>query len=190
MRLGLENIPPVKPVRKRDIKAHNLHDDLVHALTKPGNRRMQGERLHTNTGASQIEAWLRPVNHRGQAPARLCIKLRPPASNQADNAPCTLRFLLQAKHDPQLLVVPDEVNAENRHPLAEPGFRPRRFMKAEIRRAAAISAVMRLPENEALPPSIPISNLDAYQFMTKEARLLVEIGIVALLPARWDKDDR
>jgi hypothetical protein len=87
----------------------SLHDQWLHALQAPDGLMVGGPgdlaRLH-----NQIQQWRRPVSVTAAAPFRLCFRLEEPeevalpAPGSPGAEPWFVRYLLQAAHDPSLLI--------------------------------------------------------------------------------------
>jgi SNF2 family DNA or RNA helicase len=152
---------------------------------------------------AQVARWLEQLLAGAEEPFRLCFRLEPPAPpepERGDETPVwvpsdgwTLRFFLQARDDPSLLV-PASLVWRERGPTLR--YLDRRFENPQERLLAGLGQAARLfpPLEASLRAARPeISHLDtghAYAFLREAAPLLEQSGFGVLVPQWWKKRHR
>ncbi len=180
----------------------NASDRWLLALGEPDSR-IGGHQADLPALAQSIEAWqTRRIIEQGPQ-FRLCLRLEEPqdeaeADEDADgespavasdaNAPWHLRFLLQARDDPSLILDAGIIwSAE------EPDELPRGITKGGLRMAllaglgrvaphyAPVAQIMKAPR----PTEIALTAPEAFAFLTEFAAKLEGPGCVVQLPSWW-----
>ncbi len=152
---------------------------------------------------AQVARWLEQLLAGAEEPFRLCFRLEPPAPpepERGDETPVwvpsdgwTLRFFLQARDDPSLLVPASLVWRERGSTLR---YLDRRFENPQERLLAGLGQAARLfpPLEVSLRTARPeIGHLDtgqAYAFLREAAPLLEQSGFGVLVPQWWKKRHR
>jgi len=156
------------------------------------------ERLHAD-----VAQWQEQLLAGAEEPFRICFRLEPPTPPepvQEDAAPMwvpsdgwTLRFFLQARDDPSLLVPASRVWREQGATLR---YLDRRFDNPQERLLVGLARAARLfpPLEESLrgvrPEVSYLSTEQAYAFLREAAPLLEGSGFGVLVPQWWKKRQR
>lgn len=182
---------PSAPTRRFD----SLHDQWFHALRSPDGA-LRGSASELAKLAKQVRSWRRPATVLAEAPFRLCFRLEEPTRNgsaeiqaAADDA-WTVRYLLQARDDPSLLVPVADAWAPQRRlvsVLRRGGFRPREYLLAALGQAAGLGAAIEASLKTATPSGFTTDTAGGHRFLTETAWLLEQAGFGVLLPAWWTR---
>jgi hypothetical protein len=169
------------------------HDRWVHALSAPRDRALvDGPSDALDRMSLAIEEWSDRVLSPSDAPFRLCVRLEEPddpteIAGDEQNM-WTVRFLLQARDDPSVLI---EL-ADAWHPrgpekiaLRKRGFHTGAHLLAALNEAARVSSVVSESLTEREPTQLLIDTERAHAFLTEEVPLLEGIGVGAFVPAWW-----
>lgn len=147
---------------------------------------------------SGYRAWIRNLHLAGDATFRIAFQLEPPgqqtidASLSRDKAPADweLRFLLQARDDPSLLVPAETVWKSTSSVLTQLG---RRFDHPQEKLLAGLGYAGRLfpPISDSLKDKSPthtnLNTSQAYTFLREAAPMLEESGFALLAPPWWNQ---
>jgi hypothetical protein len=186
------------PVRRGRKKAafDSLHDQWLHALRAPEGE-LHGTARELAGLGEQVRAWQRPLAVAAAAPFRLCFRLEEPPANGEDGAASVpadgtwnVRYLLQARNDPSLLL--DVAEAWTPHGprariLQRDGFQPREYLLAALGQAAAVCPPVETSLKAPAPSGFPADAAGAHRFLTESAWLLEQAGFGVLLPAWWTR---
>ncbi len=167
-------------------KFDSLHDQWLYALRSP-----EGD-LHAGAGeltrfAEQVRRWQRPVAVAAAAPFRLCFRLEEP---EADDEAWTVRYLLQAKDDPSLLIPAADAWAAKGQAAAilrRGDFNHREYLLSALGQAAALCSPIEASLKAAAPDGFTTDAAGAHRFLTETAWLLEQAGFGLLLPAWWTR---
>ncbi len=157
------------------------------------------ERLH-----AEVARWLERLMAGAEASFRVCFRLESPDTPEVDEASpqmalnvledgWTLRFLLQARDDPSLLVPASLVWRETGSTLR---YLDRRFENPQEALLVALAQAAELfpPLEESLrsahPDACHLTTEQAYAFLREAAPLLEHSGFGVLVPQWWRKDRR
>src|SRR5450755_910241 len=164
-----------------------LHDRWIEALHST-NAKVRGKEQELQAFETQLQEWHRPVALSSAAPYRLCFRLEEPES---DETPLwQVRYFLQARNDPSLLVPSDKVwNAKGVRPpaWAQAGFKPREHLLLSLGQAAAISPRVEESLRSAAPAGYELDTDGAFEFLNVRAAALEEAGFGVMLPAWWSR---
>lgn len=133
----------------------------------------------------QVQAWIDQLHMAGDAVFRICFRLEPPELPGQDWA---LRFFLQAKDDPSLLVPALQVWSETGGTLR---YLNRRFDQPQERLLGALGHASRMfpplerSLRQARPEACGLDINEAYGFLRESARLFEETGFGVLVPPWW-----
>jgi hypothetical protein len=136
------------------------------------------------------QAWAAQGQVAGDNVFRVAFRLEPPA---LDDAPWALRYLLQAKDDPSLLVPAAEIWREKGTMLR---YLDRRFAQPQERLLRALGFAARLfPPIEAslrakAPEHADLNAEQSFAFLKEAAPLLDQSGFGVLLPSWWGSSGR
>src|SRR5262249_34095787 len=86
----------------------SLHDQWLHAL-RSADGTLSAAPVELTQLAEQVRSWQRPVTVSAAAPFQLCFRLEEPPENGQAQGPAArgrwqVRYLLQARDDPSLLI--------------------------------------------------------------------------------------
>ncbi len=125
----------------------------------------------------------------------VCLRLEPPNykdSQDAASVQWTLRYYIQSKEDPSLLVPAGDVWAERGQVLSYLNHtfdQPQERLLESLGLAARLCpAIQRSLLNEC-PEKATLSAEEAYTFLRETSRLLEGIGITVLVPPWWSKPE-
>ena len=117
-----------------------LHDRWLRALDSPDGK-LTGTVEELRLLAGQLREWRRPISVAAAAPFRLCFRLEEPEFEGA--GAWQVRYLLQSRKDPSLLVPADTIwkpkGAKSPvNGLAEHGFQPREHLLFSLGQASGV----------------------------------------------------
>lgn len=148
----------------------------------------------------QARTWLEGLRQAGLGDVRLCLRLDPPNNGDADLAApdpdvrnWTLRYFLQARDDPSLLVPAAQVWRTRGRTLRILNRYIRSPQEALLRglgMAARLFPPIEQSLQEAQPTGCALTAWEAYTFLKEAAPLLEQSGFGVLLPAWWARRDR
>jgi SNF2 family DNA or RNA helicase len=171
---------------------HNsIHDQWLQALTS-ANCVMEARAAELQQLATQVGEWGRPVRVSTVTPFRLCFRIeepdgedtQPPVKSRRDE--WSVRYLLQATHDPSLLIPAEEVWKKRKaHSFGSQRIDLREHLLSSLGQASGacplIEASLRTPN----PVGYRLDAGGAYEFLTQSALILEQLGFGLMLPAWW-----
>jgi SNF2 family DNA or RNA helicase len=188
-------VAPVRRTRKKAPSFDSLHDQWLHALQAPAGE-LRGTATELAQLAEQVRTWQRPVAVSAAAPFRLCFRLEEPAANgdgaedlRVDDT-WSVRYLLQARDDPSLLLDVDDAwapSGSRAKVLQRDGFQPREYLLAALGQAATLCAPVEASLTAAAPAGFTLDATGAHGFLTESAWMLEQAGYGVLLPAWWTR---
>ncbi|MDD4569065.1 MAG: DEAD/DEAH box helicase [Tepidanaerobacteraceae bacterium] len=135
----------------------------------------------------KFKKWL--INHQKtyDIPFRLCFKLEEP-EDQGGN--WVVRFLLQGRADPSLIVPADEIwqSKSKNSPLFKLCKNPREILLASLGKASEIYPPLLKSLEQDTPSQWELTSMEAYDFLKQGAGILEESGFGILVPNWWKKD--
>ncbi|PKO22376.1 MAG: ATP-dependent helicase [Chloroflexi bacterium HGW-Chloroflexi-1] len=138
-----------------------------------------------------IAAWLRNLQVAGAGDFRVAFRLAPPEPGGDDNAThWGLHYLLQARHDPSLLVPAKEIWETRGDVLRSLGRgvdRPQERLLAALGYAGRLFEPIRQSLHAARPEQIDLSSDEAFGFLRDSAPLLEQSGFGVLVPPWWNQ---
>lgn len=202
---GFKPVPP--PERQREKKPcafDSLHDQWLHAL-RSFDGVMEGDSAELAQFATQVQEWQRPIFVSTAAPFRLCFRLEEPKDEgNGDKSwmrdglsaqePIDLwyvRYLLQAAHDPSLLIMAENVwNAKGQAALKSVfssigRFNAREHLLLSLGQASGICPRIEASLKTSTPGGYELDAIGAYEFLTEKALALELAGFGVMLPAWW-----
>ena len=172
-------------------RGDSLHDRWLNALHEPGGK-VPGTTEELQALQQQIREWRRPLAMAARAPYRLCFRLEEPESNgNADQ--WHVRYLLQARNDPSLLIPAASVWNGTRSSKVksllwnQPGFQPREHLLFSLGQASCICAGIEQSLKSPTPSGYDLDSTAAYDFLNTKAAALEEGGFGVMLPAWWTR---
>jgi len=160
---------------------------------------LNGERAALEELRGRVRTWWRPLAISAASPFRLCLRLEEPelrvneAPNDsehitADSGPWHLRYLLQANHDPSLMVTASKAwtaRGREAEQLRRGGFEVREFLLRSLAEAARICAPIEDSLRGGIPDAHELDAAGAARFLTEDAAALEQAGFGIILPASW-----
>jgi SNF2 family DNA or RNA helicase len=137
----------------------------------------------------QIREWRRPVAASTTAPFRVCFRLEEPEPDE-DEAHWRVRYLLQARKDPSLLIPAAAAwngKGDASAILKKAGFQPREHLLFSLGQASAISPHIEESLRAPAPAGYDLGVTEAHDFLTTTAMALEEAGFGVMLPAWWSR---
>lgn len=170
---------------------NSLHDRWISALHSSDGH-IAGTSGELQVLEHKIREWRRPLSIASNAPYRLCFRLEEPES---DNGAGTwqVRYLLQARNDPSLLIPASGVwngkaSKRARSPIwNHAGFEPREHLLFSLGQASSISPEIAQSLQSPVPGGYPLDTTAAYDFLNTKAGALEEAGFGVMLPAWWTR---
>jgi SNF2 family DNA or RNA helicase len=205
VRAGLKPAPLPDSQRKKKPCAYNsLHDQWLHKLRSPDGA-MEGVSAELAQFAAQVEEWQRPISISAAAPFRLCFRLEEPKDDGNGDKPCLgdglstkepispwyVRYLLQAAHDPSLLITAENVwsskdQAALKSVFSSIGrFNAREHLLLSLGQALGICPRIEASLKMSTPGGYELDATGAYEFLTEKALALEQAGFGMMLPAWW-----
>jgi len=163
----------------------SAHEAWLRALATPGGL-IDWEPAELAGLATTVREWRRPVAAATDAPFRLCFRLEEPALAEDDGRqPWAVRYLLQARRDPSLLI-PAEKAWQGRAAerlLGDPAVRE--HLLASLGQAAGVCPPVEESLHGPAPAGYATDAHGAHAFLTQSAAALEQAGFGVLLPAWW-----
>jgi len=137
--------------------------------------------------ATAVREWRRPIAVTSDAPFRLCFRLEEPTATGTGRKPWSVRYLLQGRRDPSLLIPAEQAwqgRAAERL-LEEP--RVREHLLASLGQAAVLCPPVEKSLHGPAPAGYTTDATGAHQFLTLSAGALEQAGFGVLLPTWWTR---
>lgn len=182
-------------------------EQWIAALRRPGDGRLAGERATLQRLEEKTKDWWRPVALNAASPFRLCFRLEQPPEDESgmttaeeaaagarrrgaisEEGTWHLRYLLQAHHDPSLLVPLSDAwlaKGDAARLLQRDGFQPREYLLQALGQAARLCPIIEASLHGSLPTGARIDTAGAAAFLSEHAAVLEQAGFGVLLPAAW-----
>jgi len=145
----------------------------------------------------EIARWQEQLWAGTEAAFRICLRLEPPALPESEDAAMqmpedgwTLRFFLQARDDPSLLVPASQVWQERGSTLRYLDRRfdnPQEQLLTGLGQAARLFPPLETSLRTARPEVCDLTTEQAYTFLRESASLLEHSGFGVLVPQWWKK---
>ena len=170
-------------------KFNSVHDAWLHHLKLPDATEVRGHGMPQL--CEQVEEWKRPVTSAAGSPLRLCFRLE--EAHEQDGA-WFIRYLLQPRSDPSLLVPADAAWKSRSSAVALPrGVNAKEFLLTSLGQAAGIMPSLTKGLSSSSDDAVGSGGMKglttdtdgAYRFLTKEAAALRQAGYGVMLPAWW-----
>jgi SNF2 family DNA or RNA helicase len=184
-------IPPAPRVSRRGAAPSfdSPHEAWLHALRSPDNA-VAGSPAELSRFAGQVQGWQRPVVVRAAAPFRLTFRLEEPPAEAENTGIWFVRYLLQAAHDPSLLIPAEEAFRDRRAapaPLRRAGFDAREHLLASLGQASGIDARVEASLHASAPSGYALDAAGAFDFLNERSMALEQAGFGVLLPSWWTR---
>ena len=178
--------PPMQSVAQ-----NSLHDQWLRALVS-SNGEMTGNTTELQQFSTQVREWERPVRVSTLTPFRLCFRIeepdiedtKPPALSRRDD--WSVRYLLQANHDPSLLIPAEEVwKRKKAHSFGGERIDLREHLLLSLGQASGVCPFIEASLRTPNPAGCRLDAGGAYEFLTQRAAILEQLGFGLMLPAWW-----
>jgi SNF2 family DNA or RNA helicase len=202
---GFKPVPP--PERQREKKPcafDSLHEQWLHEL-RSFDGVIEGTSAEIAQFATQVQEWQRPIFVSTSAPFRLCFRLEEPKDEENGDKSWMrdglsaqesidlwyVRYLLQAAHDPSLLIMAENVwNAKDQAALKSVfssigRFNAREHLLLSLGQASGICPRIEASLKTSTPGGYELDAIGAYEFLTEKALALELAGFGVMLPAWW-----
>ena len=174
----------------------SVHDAWLYGLGNSGGRVGPEEGLDGPAGpggldglAKQVREWQRKLLALEGSPFKLCFRLEEPQDSSDIEDQWFVRFLLQSRQDPSLILAAADVWQHKSLPalqatsLAE----VREYTLTALGRAAALCPEMATGLDSPAPEGYGLDNAGAYTFLIGRAGVLEDAGFGVMLPAWWSR---
>jgi len=168
-----------------DATPESAHEAWLRALGTPDGA-VDWEPAELARLADAVREWRRPVAASTDAPFRLCFRLEePPPAEDGPGRPWSIRYLLQSRRDPSLLIPAEKAwrgrTAERL--LRDPAVREN--LLASLGQAAGVCLPVEESLHDAAPAGYETDAHGAHVFLTESAAALEQAGFGVLLPSWW-----
>ena len=184
---------PLETAPGSDRTFDSLHDQWIHALRSPDGTLLAAP-AELARFERQVQEWHRPATLAASAPFRLTFRLEEPtvddetATGNGGSGTWTVRYLLQAAHDPSLLVSAEDVwNDAARRALRREGFDARTHLLGSLGQAARIDPRIDASLHEHAPGEYKTNATGAFDFLSRSSIGLEQAGFGVLLPKWWTR---
>ncbi|MBS3920109.1 MAG: DEAD/DEAH box helicase [Deltaproteobacteria bacterium] len=198
--------PPERQHKKKPCAFESLHDQWLHKLRSPDGV-MEGASAELARFAAQVQEWQRPISLSADAPFRLCFRLEEPKedgngdkswvrgalSAKEPISSWYVRYLLQAAHDPSLLITAQNIwsskdQAALKSVFSSIGrFNAREHLLLSLGQALGICPRIEASLKTSTPGGYELDAIGAYEFLTEKALSLEQAGFGMMLPAWWTR---
>jgi hypothetical protein len=160
----------------------SAHDAWLRALFSPEGV-IAGAPSELAALAAAVRDWRRPVALTSAAPFRLCFRLEEPTANGKHS--WTVRYLLQARRDPSLLIPAAKAwtGTAAERLLGATGVRE--HLLASLGQAASLCPPVEQSLRQPAPDGYVTDAHGAHAFLAQSAAALEQAGFGVLLPAWW-----
>ncbi len=136
-----------------------------------------------------IRAWMEVLRSASLGNVRFCLRLDPPEGER--NEPWVLRYFLQSREDPSLLIPAEHVWRSRSLKILDRYVQaPQEALLRGLGVAARLFPPLERSLQEAQPTQCLLSLEEAYTFLKQTAPVLEQSGIGVLLPSWWVKRQR
>ena len=139
----------------------------------------------------KISSWSKMIEDRLEFPLRMSFDLVPPENN---TDPWTLRFLVQSKNDPSLIIPFDRIwkhsDKDAMSVIRKFTDFPEEFLLQSLGVAQMIFPPIKRALQSAYPSEVQLNSEDVYNFLKNYSTVLGESGFSILFPEWWTKKNR
>jgi len=162
----------------------SAHDHWLNALRSPnGVIEGEGEKLLQLT--NHLKEWGRPISISATSPFRLCFRIEEPNNG---NDTWYVRYLLQANHDPSLILPVEQVwKGKDTLPFTDRDFNSHEYLLLSLGQASGICPHIETSLRMSRPAGYQLDAMGAYEFLTQKALILEQFGFGVMLPAWWTR---
>jgi SNF2 family DNA or RNA helicase len=169
----------------------SIHDQWLHALASV-NGVMEAGAAQLQQLATQVGEWGRPVRVSTIAPFRLCFRIEEPdgedskSSSEPQREEWSIRYLLQANHDPSLLIPAEEVWKEKKiRSFGDGKINLREYLLLSLGQASGVCPFIEASLRRPKPAGYRLDAAGVHEFLTQRALTLEQLGFGVMLPAWW-----
>lgn len=170
----------------------SLHEQWLFAL-RSSDGMLEGKEAELVQLAKQVHEWQRPILAPACSPFRLCFRLEePPEEGEAKaedgQGLWQVRYLLQAIHDPSLLVPAEQAWNPKRSQAVfstREDFNVREHLLTSLGQAAQLCPRINASLRGSRPKGYSLDAAGAHEFLTQRALTLEQSGFGVMLPAWW-----
>jgi len=184
---GRENFWHAPAAQRRPLKKnafHSIHDHWLNALYSPDGV-IEGDGAELLQLTNHLKDWIRPISVSAASPFRLCFRIEEPHDG---NDKWYVRYLLQANHDPSLLIPAEEVwKGKDTLPLTDRDFNFHEYLLLSLGQASGIGPHIETSLRTTTPSGYELDAMGAYEFLTQKALILEQSGFGVMLPAWWTR---
>ena len=177
---------PPRGGHRRRKRFDSLHDAWMHQLRAARPGPLDGPDIPQFVG--QVREWQQSITALADSPLHLCFRLEEPEGDGADGQ-WRVRYLLQSRDDPSLLVPADEAWDGKPHLPPDGRSSVREFLLVSLGQASGIFGGIAAGMSERGAKSgmggCTLTADGAYSFLTGEAAALRQAGYVVMLPSWW-----
>jgi SNF2 family DNA or RNA helicase len=185
---GRENLwnAPVTQRRygKKKDTFYSIHDQWLKALCSY-NGEIEGRAAELFQLITHLKDWVRPISVFVSAPFRLCFRIEEPSDG---NDQWYVRYLLQANHDPSLLIPVEDIwRGNDTLPCTDEDFNFDEYFLLSLGQASRICPHIESSLRTSEPSGYKLDPMGAYEFLTQKALVLEQSGFGVMLPAWWTR---
>ena len=172
------------PMAGRRRRFSNAHELWLYALKATGP--VAGLHEGMDELAASVREWRRPLDIRTEHPLRLCFRLEEPDGEAGDDGAWRVRYLLQSRDDPSLMVPVNEVwdGGADWAPVQD-GIGTGELLLALLGHASKIAPGIAAGLMNGDMGGYDTDTAGAYEFLTGDAAALRQAGHAVMLPAWW-----
>jgi SNF2 family DNA or RNA helicase len=162
----------------------STHDHWLNALRSPGGV-IEGEGEELLQLTNHLKEWIRPISVSAASPFRLCFRIEEP--NDANDT-WYVRYLLQANHDPSLIIPAEKVwKGKDTLLFIDRNFNSHEYLLLSLGQASGICPHIETSLKISRPAGYQLDAMGANEFLTQKALILEQFGFGVMLPAWWTR---
>ncbi len=165
-------------------KFDSMHDSWLYSL-KSEDGITHGDSSGLAELAARIHEWQRSMTVSTASPFRLCFRLEEPAGGADAGGAWFVRYLLQARNDPSLIVSASEVWDGRAAVLDRGGHNAKEFLLLSLGQASGICRGIAAGLKDTRLEGHAVDTTEAYEFLAAEATALEQAGYGIMLPSWW-----
>jgi len=170
-----------RSLKKKD-HFYSIHDQWLNALSSHDGG-IGGNVAELRQLTSHLKDWTRPISVSAASPFRLCFRIEEPNDG---NDKWYVRYLLQANHDPSLLIPAKEAwKGKDTLPFTDKGFNSHEYLLLSLGQASGICPHIETSLRTSGPSGYELDAMGAHEFLTQKALILEQSGFGVMLPAWW-----
>jgi len=163
----------------------SVHDSWLHGL------RTGDDTMEDSADAAMLEAsigeWKQTITVLADPSLRLCFRLEEPGDSKSRSGrPWFVRYLLQSRSDPSLIIPADRIwNGKDIRALGRDGRYAKEFLLASLGQASGIVTGMSEGLEKYGMAGYAVDAVGAHRFLSEEASVLEQLGYGIMLPSWW-----